>query len=59
MFMENLVMTTTLTIDELDVPVTASAFACMSMCVDGGGPEELDESPALTATCFCEPCHGY
>jgi len=53
MLMENLVMTTTLTIEELDVPVTASAFVCTHHC---RGPEELDATAEATAACGCRGC---
>ena len=57
MFMENLVMTTTLTIEELDVPVTASAVASFAMCLSCFDPLDLDESPSTTAVgCFGPIC---
>ena len=59
MFMENLVMTTTLTIEELDASETTSAvvssYACMG-CAYCSGPEELDATePPLATACmgFC------
>ena len=57
MFMEKFVMTTTLTIEELDVPVTAAAycvFVCRGEKLDA--PEELDASAAAVATSWCGPC---
>jgi hypothetical protein len=58
MFMEKFVMTT-LTNEELDVPVTASAVACCKYCSDGSGPEELDATAEATAACTgCYLCYG-
>ena len=50
---------TTLTNEELDVPVTASAVACCKYCSDGSGPEELDATAEATAFCgVCYVCYG-
>ena len=58
MFMEKFVMTT-LTNEELDVPVTASAVACCQNCGYCSGPEELDATAEATAFCgVCYVCYG-
>ena len=49
---------TTLTNEELDVPVTASAVACCKYCSDGSGPEELDATPQANAICPCKEVCG-
>jgi hypothetical protein len=65
--MENFVMTTTLTIEELDMPVTAAGYCgccgslvCMVDNLDD--PEELDAPAASVAMAcssgciYCGPC---
>tara|TARA_R110000822_G_scaffold67081_1_gene163606 strand:+ start:531 stop:776 length:246 start_codon:yes stop_codon:yes gene_type:complete len=58
MFMENLVMTTTLTIEELDASLSTTAFSCVR-CGPGVcyAPEELDATAEATAAyCLCTVC---
>ena len=58
MFMEKFVMTTTLTIEELDVPVTAAAYCVFLVCRGEklDAPEELDASAAAVAMALI--CHN-
>ena len=55
MFMENFVMTTTLTIEELDSTVTETATFCCDLCLPFIvlDVEELDQTPFAAAEGPC------